>query len=71
MVDLDPRKRIKSISIIDKEGFKVEKVLKINAYWGDARGRFLKLQKVYSTYSIRVQIYFYSYNIELSIFLCI
>ena len=40
-------------------------------YREEAPGRFLKLQKVYSTYSTRVQIYFYSYSIELSIFLSI
>ena len=34
IVDLDPQKRIRSISIIDKklESFKVEKALKIMAY---------------------------------------
>ena len=48
-------------------------ILKANsaAYREEAPGRFLKLQKVYSTYSTRVQIYFYSYSIELSIFLSI
>ena len=44
---------------------------KIMSYREEAPGRFLKLQKVYSTYSTRVQIYFYSYSIELSIFLTI